>query len=60
MPKSCGGNGGYIQFTLCFLQCIKVNRQAELQTVAVLQKVRDEDLHKCKEDVMFVMSCDVI
>ena len=40
-----------IEQVLPYLEkCIKVNRQAELQTVAVLQKVRDEDLRKWKEE----------
>ena len=40
-----------IEQVLPYLEkCIKVNRQAELQTIAVLQKVRDEDLSKCKEE----------
>lgn len=40
-----------IEQVLPYLEkCIKVNRQAELQTITVLQKVRDEDLSKCKAD----------
>ena len=40
-----------IEQVLPYLQkCIKVNRQAELQTIAVLQKVKDEDLNKCKAE----------
>ena len=40
-----------IEQVLPYLQkCIKVNRQAELQTIAVLQKVKDEDLNNCKAE----------